>query len=83
MKGRASTAATSPMNFGIALMTSHERPGFNRSNINHELCRYTDDVTQKAGLQPQQHRSLSPSMGGLCKIRSENESFVHPTRTTI
>jgi hypothetical protein len=34
---------------------SHAWSGFNRSNINHELCHYTDDVMQMAGLQPQQH----------------------------
>jgi hypothetical protein len=27
-------------------------PGLQPSNINHELCHYTDDVTRMAGLQP-------------------------------
>jgi hypothetical protein len=41
---------TSTMDSAIALMTSHEWQGFNLSNINHELCRYADDVARIARL---------------------------------
>jgi hypothetical protein len=40
------------MNSATTLMPSHVWPDFNPSNINHELCHYTDDVTRIAGLQP-------------------------------
>ena len=35
---------------------SHAWPGFNPSNVDHELCHYTDDVTRMAGLQLWQRR---------------------------
>jgi hypothetical protein len=44
------------MNYAATLMTSHAWLGFNPSNVNHELCRYTDDVTRMAGLQLEQHQ---------------------------
>jgi hypothetical protein len=40
------------MNSATTLVTSHAWGGFNPSNINHELCLYTDDVIRMAELQP-------------------------------
>jgi len=54
--GKASIPATSTMNSVTTLMTPHAWQGFNPSNINHELCHYTDDAACMARLQSQQPR---------------------------
>jgi hypothetical protein len=52
--GWLQTEATSTMNSATTLMTSLVWPASNRSNIDHELCHYTDDVTRMTGFKPKQ-----------------------------